>query len=860
MRVLLLAAPWLLFIVVHVLLGRMSADGHRRWSAWALAATCVVAVYAVAAAILPALHLSFGHVIGMGVQTGAPTWPDIVERLHRYQALAFLAFLALGAVISLPTKPPRLAAAWARWLRGNDRGGSGGLSSAPLGAIALVGPLLGLAAYSMAPPDAASHLPAHLFVAASLAAVGLLSSGLASAPPQSPRWRRRAPVPPPLPPARVKPTVGDLATAGLVDPSDAAGWIARFAPGDKDEIVVRRQDPTGQRAAFDLPVDVPAIGPQAGETRNLVLGGVPANAADSVTLVLALENTLQEGRDAIVVTRSGHGITDRLMHSLSAQPWFQVAAPRVRIVGPDHIEGVTTGDAPGLVLLPNADQWVGLDATHLHYRLAPLLTGLHGRRSGATTQIVVTTEGPVEKSMRRGLEHLTGRPMVSVNATPLHRPATLVYDVRSGPLGGQGLANAQEAAAELGVSVRAVQPFELSGAAWSAGGAASATANGDDVRLWWPLRDPLSKFLLRPGVLAELHDQKLLSQPVPALARRNRLLGRGYLEAALATKPHAEDDLMRTFESDLVHECLEEWEAAGELRRTLRVSGGKDGLPRPFVERPSGTRSPPPLSPSPSGKECRVVDAATGQHLFTVDGATVPVRLYPGRVFRHDGLKYEVPRDSLTEPLAVEPVDASLETVPIRSVTLDQGGEPLRLERRRVGEVQITDATALVNAVETVEGLIRFRGQKREGQVAFAPVRAQWPALAKFIVFRADVAYEVVSTLALLARIVVPALVAVAPDDLHVLAQRSAGEGQRFPALVFVDRLPGGCGLAESLDDRTLDRMWWWLQQILHHCSCMEGCSTCLPPIHPLLPEEANPGVAPVDKPKALSLLRGLVP
>lgn len=347
---------------------------------------------------------------------------------------------------------------------------------------------------------------------------------------------------------------------------------------------------------------------------------------------------------------------------------------------------------------------------------------------------------------------------------------------------------------------------------------------GHHHTLWGLQSDPVTRFLIRDGNLANLQLTGRLPAPQPVVGHANRAVARAHLRAATSEGVHDVALLSAAFGPSLVDELLRQVvpdsrqvarvDAEGRLQRSAVVPGGRE-------------HGDDPLRPVVTDKVLRLVDADSGAMLGEVDALTSPTRYYPRRVFAWRGRRYEVPMHAL---------DARRERLEVRPVPADHALTfprlALRVTAREIVEApQQVHAGALVFSLATFDALVdeSVSGVRRgkDDAVAYPTVSTKYRTRVRGIFFRGPANPRALHHLARSFEGALRSHLLIEDDDVEAVASDEGWWTGLGPGLLVVDRHVQGVGVAEALDEPMVRSVLDWVYAILSRCTCQRGCSKC---------------------------------
>ncbi len=365
--------------------------------------------------------------------------------------------------------------------------------------------------------------------------------------------------------------------------------------------------------------------------------------------------------------------------------------------------------------------------------------------------------------------------------------------------------------------------------------------------VWWVDDSPLSRFLLREGVLAGLAQQDELPAARPVVGLGNQFLAAAHLEAALAEGAPDAEALRWAFGDGAVEGLLSARpEILTGARRARWDVDAHVVVATPVLSLGANAWSDPRRD-TVTANAIEVKSSVDGSVVARVDRRTAPTRMYPHRVFRSRGALWQVPAGAMVASITASPAPAGeTPSSPELEVELGKAEWIARPEQHTAGKLKFARAVAKVAITERVTGAIA-RGAAAAG-VRYAPVTAEYGTVALVVLFEKVPSRKALRHAGRLAADLVPAHVRVERDDLELVVAHDGLAGVARPALVFVDRHPDGIGLADALDPGTVHDLLRWTWGVLYRCPCVDGCAACTP---------ADVLAAGPDKVGALKLLGG---
>lgn len=345
--------------------------------------------------------------------------------------------------------------------------------------------------------------------------------------------------------------------------------------------------------------------------------------------------------------------------------------------------------------------------------------------------------------------------------------------------------------------------------------------------LWHVRPTPLGHFLATPGRLAALHERRELPVPKPVIGTRNRFLRLAHLRAALEDGHADERSLRRAFGDDVVDYVLGEVEPTG--RWVARVRNG--AVERaPVLRGPRGVDAPEPGRQALTAQRIQIVEERSGTALGEVDELVVATRFHPKRVFEIDGRRYRVPLhalDAKRRQLRVVPADPrDAVTRPILRMQIEPVRTRVDMVTRRQGGLSVSTLTLTALITEEVGGAW-VPGEDQ--QERFEIVRSRYDTDVRLILPTEAAAGPGLGHLAGMIASLLPAHLAVGPEDFEVTVVGRGLVADSGPGVAVVDRHVGGLGVADALDDGTVIEVLRWVRAVLYACPCDAGCARCTP-------------------------------
>src|SRR5665648_6195 len=239
-----------------------------------------------------------------------------------------------------------------------------------------------------------------------------------------------------------------------------------------------------------------------------------------------------------------------------------------------------------------------------------------------------------------------------------------------------------------------------------------------------------------------------------------------------------------------------------------------------------------------------IIDTADQQEqvIGEVDKASVPILIYEGAIYLHEGEQYAIQKlDYQNQKAYAEKVkvnyytDAQTETN-IKVLDLFEKGEEINMQHA-YGEVAIT-------TISTCYKKIKFYTHENigYGEISLPPEKmhttAYWLALAGDSRERLkrleseDISFNLSSGLLALSNVlinVVPLFVMCDPQDIRAVSEvRSPFTGE--PTIYIYDNYPGGVGYSEKMFELR-QPLLQAAQELILGCGCEKGCPSCVGPI-----------------------------
>lgn len=354
-------------------------------------------------------------------------------------------------------------------------------------------------------------------------------------------------------------------------------------------------------------------------------------------------------------------------------------------------------------------------------------------------------------------------------------------------------------------------------------------ADGTTHHALWAWADgPATRFLLANDAMRRMEGNGRLPNPRALAGEFNRFVARAHLEAALREGRQDASSLAGHFGRSLSEGVLSQLGA--KTGHSLRRTPGGDGLLR-VATVPSLTGSQDEVLRDTVTQDAIEIVARTGQRRLTrCDRETAAVRYYPGRVFSHQDARYEVKQQQLDERRGQLVVDAAppgrLATRPDITVYLDVLGDEEMAQEFRAERRVYKLATWTVRVTEEIRRYFHADGTST---TYAAPVRATYNTRVRALLFPSPAPAGAMEHLAACLDHVLLAHLLAADDDIHV-EPIAAGLYQGLPAgVAIIDRHVGGMGVAEALDQQSVEVLLQWTRAILQTCPCNAGCEKCTP-------------------------------
>ena len=613
----------------------------------------------------------------------------------------------------------------------------------------------------------------------------------------------------------------------------------------------------------------------AATNAGVVICDLPAPTEEALVDAAALV-TMFDARRVLVIAGDARTTRERILGRASVLGGWRAG---IAVAGEGELAAaMAAGQAPALIVLTPRDlggkalgvaEWVGLvdrvilvgvdqlapiASTHAAFALRRLRLALDRERARASW-IAIGASGVdaaqfLELATRARFEVAplgaawTARTAVHVRAGG--DPATELAAAE------HSIGNLPEVAIEAttpgwrgAVGLARVEDRQLAGLYRARTQLAHRLAGNAYAGLWWIDDTPLSKFLLRDGVLAGLAQQDELPAGRPVVGLANRFLSAAHLEAALAEGAPDAAALRWAFGDAAVAELLA---ARPEIRtgaRRARWNAEAHAVVASPVVAIGASAWTDPRRDTVTANALEVKSSIDGSVVARVDRRTAPTRMYPHRVFRARGALWQVPATVTGAAITAGPA-TELPTSPELEVTLGIAAWTTRPEQHTAGSLTFARAVATLGIEERVTGAIA-RGAAA-ASVHYAPVAAEYATSAVVVMFEAVPSRKALRHAGRLAAELVPALVRVERDDVELVLAHDGLGGVARPSLVFVDRHPDGLGLADALDPATVHDLLRWTWGVLYRCPCVEGCASCTP---------ADVLAAGADKLGALKLLGG---
>jgi len=402
--------------------------------------------------------------------------------------------------------------------------------------------------------------------------------------------------------------------------------------------------------------------------------------------------------------------------------------------------------------------------------------------------------------------------------------------------GGTG-EEATEAKGEGDTEAEGVEGEAKAGAADAAEAAAAAGAGAAGllrglqtdavVSLWLPDADAFSRLLARnPNWVhpSGMHPMMKLGSSLVASAD-NPAIALRHLLAAVREVPMTEGEAARQYPAQAVAAALEQTDAEQRpsLRTRLRLS--EQGAVEPVTELCCEAETSIEGSTEVASENtAELVNRSGGERVLSTDRVRLLCAAYPGRVLVRGGRRYRVllPEEQgrIDEGVAwAEPERRRIQTSRIRTLSVDFEGQGDEL--RLGGGATVRFHHPGVSLTETVLGLRQIHEARRFGDsiVYREPIEANYPTQAA-VLHLPSTTEGALEALEMLVRTTLPAFVYHGEDDLDV----ACNHGDE-PALVIVDRHPGGVGFARAVTSAVLRHALYWAREIVSRCGESEPCA-----------------------------------
>jgi hypothetical protein len=664
-----------------------------------------------------------------------------------------------------------------------------------------------------------------------------------------------------------------LRKAGLIGaPAFTSSMTGSVAIADAADEIDRVWDACGGASAAPRGLRA-ALGAAAGA--GVAVCDLPAPTEEALVDTAALV-TMFDARRVLVISGDARATRDRILGRAAVLGGWRAGiavagegelaaamaaghAPALIVLSPRDLGGKALGVAGWIglvdrVILVGVDQLAPIASTHAAFALRRLRLALDRDRARASW-IAVGASG-VDAAQFLELATRARFDVVPLGAAWTAR--TTVY-VRSGGDAAAEIAATQHSIGNLpevaieatspgwrgAVGLARVEDRQLAGLYRARTQLAHRVAGNAYAGLWWIDDTPLSKFLLRDGVLAGLAQQDELPAARPVVGLANQFLAAAHLEAALAEGAPDATALRWAFGDAAITELLA---ARPEIRtgaRRARWNAETHAVVASPVLAIGASAWTDPRRDTVTANALEVKSSIDGSVVARVDRRTAPTRMYPHRVFRARGALWQVPASVAGSAITAGPT-TEMPTSPELEVTLGTATWTTRPEQHTAGSLAFARAVATLAIDERVTGAIA-RGAAA-ASVHYAPVSAEYTTSAVVVMFEAVPSRKALRHAGRLAVELVPALVRVERDDVELVLAHEGLGGVTRPSLVFVDRHPDGLGLADALDPATVHDLLRWTWGVLYRCPCVEGCASCTP---------ADVLAAGADKLGALKLLGG---
>lgn len=663
-------------------------------------------------------------------------------------------------------------------------------------------------------------------------------------------------------------------------------------PGALDEVCDALADRTRRHESLllgDLPASVDRTLLLAVAFRAAQVDGVPTlMVTDSAREARELAARLTEAMRGAGAWRCGPVVADldALRHQLEGQQlpsvvflsFEELSAGGLRLLSPGQI-GARWARALGLVLSPLVDRGGPLVATQRVFVLQRLDLALHS--VGAS--FLVLSTGLAGPGTRAALERaFPGFPVRIVPYRARARAGVRIFHAADGfrtTTGRSWLARAAEPALQHGLSIAVSDPLgtfdpasssldptrahvsrdvpfdgdaslaELDGAWFLTSYRAIvhvAPRSGRSVHesLWGFDDSPLVHFFCKPGVLSGLAQAGTLPAPRPLIGHRNGPLLHAHIQAAWRDGPRDLDSLRAHFDRSQVEAIISQRSG----RYGLRYAVERRRLERAELTPEVASDGASPVRGTITENTASIVVEPGGLRLGDIDIATATTRYYPGRVFAVGGERFAVPMHALDLKRRLLTVQRASPGQPLNAPILRlafEQAQPEPVHHVQSGKLRYSLATLRGMVEESVLGY-RDRGPTPRQQWYDAPIVTRYPSRARLVAFHADPRPEVLHHLARMMANVLGAHL-FAPTDAFDVLPVAAGFVPGAPSgLLIVDRHFAGMGLCEALDEHLIAEALRWIDAVLYHCPCMDGCPRCTPAEVLAVPGAARKGLVRV--------------
>jgi hypothetical protein len=341
---------------------------------------------------------------------------------------------------------------------------------------------------------------------------------------------------------------------------------------------------------------------------------------------------------------------------------------------------------------------------------------------------------------------------------------------------------------------------------------------------------PTTRFALHPRTLPALLGQRRLPAPAPLVARRNPIVQRLHLRAALAEGEQDLASLHAVFDDpQMIDEACKPLVRGAHM---LRGATGRSEFDRVELVAKSGERVASHLRETVTENVVHIVELDSGREIARTDAITLETRYYSGRVFSKGARRYEVPlgAHAAGDTLRVKQVDPkrplNRPRLAIELTTVSEEHEAdleLRLESHAPGPAtRIRYATLVVHARESIHGVVDDDGRIVQ---RYAPLRATYDTRIRHVGFRHGASSNVLLHLASAVDDVLRYTIASDREDFAVVPS-----SEPLPGIAIVDRQFRSAGVVEALPADRLLRVLEWVSAILAQCTCADGCPSCTAP------------------------------